>query len=246
MEAILEVENLFIDYKIVKPIGYRQLIRSIFLKEKNKNTEIFTAIKDVSFSLERGKCLGIVGANGSGKSTLLRAVADIYKPDKGEIKKNCNKTSLLSLGVGFQTRLTGRENILLSGLSMGFSKDEITELTDSIIEYSELQEFIDKPVKTYSSGMYSKLAFSISIMLKCDLLLIDEVLSVGDMRFRQKSFNTLKEIINNDQQSVIIVSHAEDSLKNLCDKILWLEKGEVKMFGDVEEVIESYKNFMMK
>lgn len=249
MENILEVNNLYIDYKIIKSISYRKYLRYVFKREpinKDENIKIFSAVRNVSFNLEKGKCLGIVGANGSGKSTILRAIADIYVPDKGTILKYSEKTALLSLGVGFQTRLSGRENIILSGLSLGFTKKEILDLSDAIIEFSELGEFIDKPVKTYSSGMYSKLAFSISVMLKCDLLLIDEVLSVGDMRFKQKSFNKLKQIIMDDNQSVIIVSHAEGTIKSLCDRVLWLDRGEVKMFGDTDEVLLEYKNFMLK
>ena len=207
-------------------------------------TEYFEAVKGVSFEVEKGKILGIVGKNGSGKSTLLRAIAGIFSADEGSIDLHGHTISLLSIGVGFQNALTGRENIFLSGLLLGFTKEQINEKLEEIIEFSELEDFIDRPVKTYSSGMYSKLAFSITAILETEIMLIDEVLSVGDARFRKKSFEKMKELIDNKDRTVIIVSHSTDTLSKLCDNILWLHEGEKRMYGTTEQILPEYNAFM--
>ena len=238
---ILQVKNVWINYKTINSISYRELFNPKKMRLKKNN--VFTAVKNVSFNLKR-RMFGHVGANGSGKSTLLRGIANIYSPDKGEINRYCDKVSLLSLGIGFQTRLPGRQNIILSGLAMGFSKKEIHEKMEEIIEFSELEDFIDKPVKTYSSGMYSKLAFSISVMLKTDLLLIDEVLSVGDMNFRKKSNEKLREIIGHEDQSVIIVSHDLSTISSACNRVAWLDHGELQAIGESGIILEKYSDFM--
>ena len=240
---IIDVKNVSIYYKYTASISYRNAIKEFFGK-KNKSDKVFQAVKNVSFTVNKGETIGIVGENGSGKSTLLSALAGIYHPDEGEIHIDCDTISLLALGVGFQSRLTGFQNIYLAGLAMGFSKEEIESRFDEIIEFSELGEFIYKPVKTYSSGMYSKLAFSISSILSTDVLLIDEVLSVGDIRFQQKSHARILEMINDENRSVVIVSHSESVLRSLCKRVLWLHKGENRMFGEAEEVLDAYTSFM--
>ena len=184
---IITLKNVKIVYKNTKPTGYRSMLKKLIKRSPSEMKEkTFTAVDEVSFQMYKGETVGIVGANGSGKSTLLRAIGGIYGIDGGVMRINCERTSLLALGVGFQSRLSGRTNIYLAGYAMGFSKQEIEDKMDEIIEFSELGEFIDKPVKTYSSGMYSKLAFSISAMLTTDVMLIDEVLSVGDIRISEK------------------------------------------------------------
>lgn len=188
--------------------------------------------------------MGVVGKNGSGKSTMLKAIAGIFTADEGEIDLHGHSISLLSIGVGFDKRLSGRENIFLSGLLLGFSEKQIKEKMDEIIEFSELGNFIDKPVKTYSSGMYSKLAFSITAILETEIMLIDEVLSVGDAKFKKKSYKKMKSLINQKNRTVIIVSHSSDTLRKLCDTILWLHDGEIKMLGSVDEVLPVYEEFM--
>ena len=155
-----------------------------------------------------------------------------------------NTISLLSIGVGFQNALSGRENIYLSGMLLGFSRDFIDEKLDEIIEFSELGDFIDRPVKSYSSGMYSKLAFSITAILETDIMLIDEVLSVGDAKFKKKSYAKMKELISNEDRTVLIVSHSSDTIKNLCDNVLWIHDGEMKMYGTTAEVLPKYDEFM--
>lgn len=236
----IEVKNLKIRYKCLNKISIR---KSIFSLRKSK-TEVFEAVKGVSFDVKEGEILGIVGKNGSGKSTMLRAIAGIFSPDEGTIDLHGHSVSLLSIGVGFQKKLTGRENIYLSGMLLGFTQEQINEKMNEIIEFSELGKFIDRPVKTYSSGMYSKLAFSITAILETDIMLIDEVLSVGDAKFKKKSYKKMKELITDQERTVIIVSHSSDTLRKLCSKILWLHDGEMRMYGTTEEVLPKYEEFM--
>lgn len=201
----------------------------------------YEAVKGVSIEVARGQIVGITGTNGAGKSTLLRAIAGIFSPDKGSIDLHGNSVSLLAIGVGFQKDLTGRENILLSGLLLGFTREQIEAKTDEIIEFAGIGEFIDRPVATYSSGMYSKLAFAVTTTLETDVMLIDEVLAVGDRKFRRKSFRRMKKLISNRDHTFFIVSHSEDSLRNLCDTVLWLENGKVMMYGPAGEVLDAYE-----
>lgn len=170
--------------------------------------------------------------------------AGIFAPDSGTIDLKGNSVSLLSIGVGFQRELTGRENIILSGMLLGFSEKAVRERMEEIIEFSELGKFIDAPVRTYSSGMYSKLAFSITAILETDIMLIDEVLSVGDARFKKKSYNKMKQLISDENRTVVMVSHDTKTLDGLCDEILWLHDGEIKMYGNTKEVLEKYEEFM--
>ena len=208
------------------------------------NAKEFHAVKDVSFEIPKGQILGICGKNGSGKSTLLRAIAGIFSADSGTIDLHGNTISLLSIGVGFQRRLSGYENIFLSGLLLGYSEEQINEKLDEIIEFSELGDFIYKPVNSYSSGMYSKLAFAITAILETDIMLIDEVLSVGDVRFQQKSYNKMKELISDENRTVIIVSHSSRTLKSLCDRVIWINDGVLKGDGDPEEIVDKYEEYM--
>lgn len=240
MEYAIEVENLKIRYRCLKKMSIR---KSIFHLKKS-NVEVFEAVKGVSFKVPQGEIMGIVGKNGSGKSTMLRAIAGIFSPDEGSIDLHGKSVSLLSIGVGFQKKLTGRENIYLSGMLLGFTEQQIKEKMDEIIEFSELGNFIDKPVKTYSSGMYSKLAFSITAILETEIMLIDEVLSVGDAKFKKKSYKKMQQLITHEDRTVIIVSHNSETIKNLCTSVLWLHEGLVKMIGTPEEVMPKYEEFM--
>ena len=201
----------------------------------------YEAVKGVSVEVARGQIVGITGTNGAGKSTLLRAIAGIFSPDKGGIDLHGNTVSLLSIGVGFQKELTGRDNILLSGLLLGFTKEQIEAKTDDIIEFAGIGEFIDRPVSTYSSGMYSKLAFAVTTTLETDIMLIDEVLSVGDRKFKRKSFKRMKKLISNRDHTFFIVSHSDESLRNLCDTVMWLEEGKLVMYGPADEVLDAYE-----
>ena len=177
---------------------------------------------------------------------MLRAIAGIFSPDSGEIDLHGHSVSLLSIGVGFQKALTGRENIVLSGMLLGFSEEQVRAKMDEIIKFAELGRFIDMPVRTYSSGMYSKLAFSITAVLESDIMLIDEVLSVGDVKFKKKSYNKMKQLISNKDRTVIIVSHSSETLKKLCTSLMWLHEGEIKMIGETGKVLDAYEEFMAK
>lgn len=240
-ESVISVKDVKIRYRFLKKVS---LIKSMFSFKKLNKTEYFEAVKGVSFEVEKGQILGIVGKNGSGKSTLLRAIAGIFSPDEGSIDLHGHNVSLLSIGVGFNTSLTGRENIYLSGMLLGFTREQIDAKLDEIIEFSELGKFIDRPVKTYSSGMHSKLAFSITAILETEIMLIDEVLSVGDVKFKKKSYEKMKSLIEDRDRTVIIVSHSTETLQKLCDNILWIHDGEMKMIGSTEEVLPEYNKFM--
>ncbi len=234
------VSNLHIQYKGLQKISIK---RNLFRLKPNKK-DIVEAVKGVSFEIKEGKILGIVGKNGSGKSTMLRAIAGIFSPDKGSINLHGNTVSLLSIGVGFNKKLTGYENIYLSGMLLGFTEEQIKEKEREIIEFADIGDFIDKPVRMYSSGMYSKLAFAITAILETDIMLIDEVLSVGDVQFKKKSYEKMRELIDDDTRTVIIVSHSTSTLEELCDEVLWLHDGKMKMIGKPDEVLPKYKEFM--
>ncbi|MCM1497019.1 MAG: ABC transporter ATP-binding protein [Clostridium sp.] len=239
-DIAIEVKNLRIGYKNIQAYS----IKKSLLKLKKAHVEEFQAVKDVSFSVTKGEILGIIGKNGSGKSTMLKALAGIFCPDSGSIDLKGHTVSLLSIGVGFQNEVTGRENILLSGMLLGFSEEQIREKMPEIIEFAELGKFIDMPVKTYSSGMHSKLAFSITAILETEIMLVDEVLSVGDAKFKKKSFRKMKELISNKDRTVVIVSHNEDTLQSLCDRVMWMHEGEIKRIGNPAEVLAEYQEFM--
>ena len=239
IQNAIEVNNVSISYRILNNVSIR---RTLF--QKKQRNEVFEAVKNVSFEVEEGGILGIIGKNGSGKSTLLKSMAGVFSPNSGTIDLHDHSVSLMALGVGFKYELTGRANVMLSGLLLGFTEKEVEERMDSIIEFSEIGEFIDRPVRTYSSGMHSKLAFAITACLETDIMLVDEVLSVGDERFRQKSMNKMRELILDDKRTVVIVSHDIGTLKELCDKVLWLHDGEIKMMGEPGEVLDEYARFM--
>ena len=237
-EIAIHIKDLVVSYRDIKKFSIR---KTLFNREKSS---LFTAIKGISFDIKKGEIVGICGKNGSGKSTLLRAIAGIFSADKGIISLNGNTVSLLSIGVGFQRKLTGYDNIFLSGMLLGFSKEQIQEKLDDIIKFSELGKFIYKPVSSYSSGMYSKLAFSITAILETDIMLIDEVLSVGDIAFREKSYNKMKELINDENRTVVIVSHSSKTLTDLCDRVIWLHEGNIVKDGKPSEVVGKYEEFL--
>lgn len=236
----IEVKDLKITYKCVKSLSMR---KSLFHLRKSK-LEVYEALRGISFEVKKGEIMGIVGKNGSGKSTLLRAIAGIFSADSGSIELESDSVSLLSIGVGFQKKLSGRENIILSGMLLGFSEQEVRDKMNEIIEFANLGKFIDMPVKTYSSGMYSKLAFSITAVLETDIMLIDEVLSVGDAKFKKKSYKKMQELIMDENRTVVIVSHSTETLEKLCTSLLWLHEGEIKMQGDTKTVLDAYNEFM--
>lgn len=239
-EIAIEVKNLYISYRNLQKFSIKQSL----LHMKKLHADVFEAVKDVSFEVEKGEILGIIGKNGSGKSTMLKALAGIFSADSGSIDLRGHSVSLLSIGVGFEREMSGRENIILSGMLLGFSEEFIRSKMDEIIEFAGLGKFIDMPVRTYSSGMYSKLAFSITAVLETDIMLIDEVLSVGDEKFKKKSYAKMKSLISNRERTVVIVSHSLETLQDLCDKILWLHEGKLVEIGTPDEVLPRYLEFM--
>lgn len=235
----LEVNHVSIDYKNLMHMSMHQSL----LQKGVKRAEVIRAVDDVSFSVEQGKILGIVGRNGSGKTTLLRSIAGIFRPDEGYIDTKGNRVSLMAIGIGFNPNNTGRENILKSGMLLGCELDYVKEHMEEIIEFSELGDFIERPVRTYSSGMYSKLSFAVTAILDTDIMLVDEVLSVGDEHFRQKSYKKMEELMLSNR-TVLIVSHATDTLKKFCDNVLWINDGKFMKLGQTEEVLAEYDEFM--
>lgn len=236
----IEVRHLVIRYKCLKNVS----IRNSLFKLKKTKSEVFEAVRDISFDVKKGEILGVIGKNGSGKSTTLRAIAGIFSPDGGSIELCTNSIALLSIGIGFQKKLTGRENIVLSGLLLGYSAEQMETKMQDIIDFSELGKFIDMPVRTYSSGMFSKLSFAITAILEPEIMLIDEVLSVGDAKFKKKSGAKMQELISDENRTVVIVSHNNETIRSLCDRVLWLHEGEMKMIGTPDEVLPIYNKFM--
>lgn len=241
-EIAITVKDLKIRYKSVQAYS----IKKSLLRMKNAETKEFEAVRGISFEVKQGEILGITGKNGSGKSTMLRALANIFSADEGSIDLHGHTVSLLAIGVGFMKDLTGRENIMLSGMLLGFTEEQVREKMPEIIDFAGLGKFIDMPVRTYSSGMYSKLAFSITAILETEIMLIDEVLSVGDEKFKKKSYKKMKSLISNRDRTVVIVSHNLATLEELCDRVLWMHDGKKKMLGEPHEVLEKYREFMDK
>lgn len=237
----ISVNDVYLSYRSIVPVSKRRIDAS---GKKSGRVDHFEALHGVSFEIARGEIVGLIGRNGSGKSTLLRVLAGIFEADRGSVDLHGHTVSLLALGVGFQKALSGRENIYLSGLLMGFSKQRIDEQIDEIIEFSELGQFIDRPVQTYSSGMQSKLGFAITAILKTDIILVDEVLSVGDTHFKKKSFSKMKELIAEKNRTVIIVSHSTSTIQDICEKVIWLHDGDIKMIGPTSEVVDLYEEYM--
>ena len=205
---------------------------------KNKTEEI-TVLKDINIEINKGETVALIGVNGSGKSTLLKLMTKIIYPNKGTLKTYGKLTSLLELGAGFHPDFTGRENIYFNAAIFGLTKKEIDDRLESIIEFSELGDFIDSPVRTYSSGMYMRLAFSVAINVDAEILLIDEILAVGDQHFQDKCFAKLEELAKS-KMTIVIVSHSLDSIKKLCNRAIWINNGEVAKDGKCQDVISEY------
>jgi ABC-type polysaccharide/polyol phosphate transport system ATPase subunit len=201
------------------------------------------AVKGVSFEVPHGTVLGVVGSNGAGKSTLMRTIAGILPPTSGRVEVNGRVSTLLALGVGFNKKLTGRENVILGGLAAGLSREALDHKYEAIAAFAELEEFMDMPMRTYSSGMYGRLAFSVAVNMDPDILLIDEALSVGDAKFRRKSARKMQALCAEDR-TVVLVSHALGTIKDLCDQAIWLDKGVLKLWDDAETVVDAYTDFL--
>ena len=240
---MIDIKNVSMKFNlgIEKDFSIKQAFINFFSgKKKKKKNDYFWALKDVNFHINKGEVVGLVGSNGAGKSTLLKVVSGVMKPTKGEVIVNGNISPMIELGAGFDAELTARENIYLNGAVLGYSKKFIDEKFDEIVEFSELQDFLEVPVKNFSSGMTAKLAFSIATVVNPEILIVDEILSVGDMRFQEKSKKKMMSMINGGT-TVLYVSHSIKSIKDICTKAVWIEHGEVQMIGDVNKVCDAYK-----
>ena len=236
-DVAIDVKNMSKDFKLIydKPNTLKE--RLVFWKNTKK--EYRNVLKNINISIKKGETVALIGTNGSGKSTLLKLMTKIIYPTKGTIKTNGKLTSLLELGAGFHPDFTGRENIYFNASIFGLSATEIDSRVDDIIKFSELEDFIDAPVRTYSSGMYMRLAFSVAINVDAEILLIDEILAVGDQHFQEKCFNKLHEL-KDSGRTIVIVSHSLESVKNLCNRAIWIYNGEVRLDGNTEEVVDEY------
>lgn len=208
--------------------------------------ESFYAIRDLSFSIDRGSVVGFIGPNGAGKSTILKLISKVTEPSDGEISTQGKIAGLLELGAGFHTELTGRENIFFKSAILGMKKQQIEDRFDDIAAFSELEEFLDTPIKYYSSGMYARLGFSVAIHINPDILLIDEVLSVGDASFRDKCIEKVEDFSTSEKKAVVFVSHNLEYVKKLCKKVFWIDKGQIIKFGEPEKVIGDYLDSVEK
>ncbi len=241
MENAVELKNIEMHFNMSKE--RLDSIKEYFLRlVKGKLMfEDFVALDNVSFNIEKGDVFGIVGLNGSGKSTILKVISGILTPTKGSVRTVGTIAPLIELGAGFDMELTARENIYLNGSVLGYSKKFMDEKFDEIVDFSEMREFLDAPMKNYSSGMVARIGFAIATITKPDILIVDEILAVGDFHFQEKCERRINEMINDDT-TVIIVSHSIEQIERLCKHCAWLEKGKLKMLGDALEVCNAYKN----
>lgn len=239
----VKVEGLSVTYRttVVKRPTFTGTLRR--LGRRKRIVREVRAVRDVSFDVPHGTVLGIIGVNGAGKSTLMRTVAGILPPTSGRVEVHGRVSTLLALGVGFNAELSGRDNVVLGGLAAGLTRDEVAAKYDSIAEFAELDDLMDVPMRTYSSGMYGRLAFSVAVNMEPDILLIDEALSVGDARFKRKSFDRMRELCD-QAGTILIVSHGLKNLRKLCNEVVWMHKGRVRMRDDPEAVIEAYTRFL--
>lgn len=236
---ILKNVSMKFNLGVEKEGSLKMIFINLFSHKKKKNKEYFWALKNIDFRIDKGDVVGIIGANGAGKSTLLKVVSGVYKPTTGTVTVNGKISPMIELGAGFDAELTARENIYLNGAILGYSKEFLEKKFDEIVEFSELKDFLDVPVKNFSSGMVAKLAFSISTIVDPEVLIVDEILSVGDIKFQEKSKNKMMSMINGGT-TVLYVSHSLSSIRELCNKVIWLEHGKIVMMGDTKKVCDAY------
>lgn len=243
MEAILQVDRVSISYKLgdFKDIGLKEWVMRHL--KRNYQVETFMAVENVSFELYKGDMLGVIGTNGSGKSTLLKAVTGVMEPRSGSIIRRGSVAALLELASGFDGDLTVRENAYLRGAMLGYTKEFMDKTYEDIIDFAELMDFEDRPFKQLSTGMQSRLAFSIASLVQPEILILDEVLSVGDGAFQEKSAAKMREIIASGA-ATILVSHSLDQVRELCNKVLWLNKGQQVAYGETEPICDRYEEFL--
>ena len=242
-QPAIEVEGIVVDFPLVR--HHSRGVKEAFLEwirpRVKTKPKVFRALSGVTFAIDRGEVVGIVGRNGSGKSTLLRVIADIYPPDEGRVITRGRISALLELGAGFRDELSGRENIYLAGAILGYSSRDMRSLAPEIIDFSELEEQIDAPLRTYSSGMRSRLGFAVATAVQPEILLVDEALAVGDASFRERSMQRIETMVSKEDTTVIVVSHNVAELQRLCTRLILLEKGKMVMEGEPDEVLARYQ-----
>lgn len=244
---MINIENVSMKFNlgIEKGFSIKQSFINFFdpkIRKKNKELKkknSFWALTDVSFHIGKGEVVGLIGSNGAGKSTLLKVVSGVMKPTKGKVQVNGVISPMIELGAGFDDELTARENIYLNGSILGYQRNFLEEKFDEIVEFSELKDFLDVPVKNFSSGMVAKLAFSIATIVDPEILIVDEILSVGDIKFQEKSQKKMMELIEGGT-TVLYVSHSIESIKQLCSKVVWLEHGKIVDIGDPKKICNAY------
>lgn len=245
---MIKVNNVSMKFNlgIEKNFSLKQFFINIF-KPRNKRPkkEYFWALKDVSFEVKKGEVVGFIGSNGAGKSTMLKVIAGVMKPTKGNVEVYGNICPMIELGAGFDMDLTARENIYLNGAVLGYSKEFIESKFEEIVEFSELREFLDVPVRNFSSGMTARLAFSIATVVDPEILIVDEILSVGDIAFQAKSEAKMQSLIGGGT-TVLFVSHSLSQIEKICNKVVWLEHGQVKKIGPVKEICKEYYDSQLK
>ena len=239
-KSIIKVDKVSMKFKLTKDRIFS--LKEYFIKflKRELKYEEFKALTNISFELKKGEILGIIGFNGSGKSTMLKIISGIMKPTEGLVEVKGNISPLIELGSGFDVELTARENVFLNGYILGYSKKFLREHFDKIIVFSELNEFVDVPLKNFSSGMIARLGFAIATTVNPEILIVDEILSVGDFKFQEKSENRIREMIKNGV-TVIMVSHSIKQIEELCTKVLWLDKGKIRDYGETKRICEEYK-----
>ena len=242
---MIKVDNVSMRFNlgIEKNFSLKQFFINMFNpKKKQAKKEEFWALKDISFEVKKGEVVGFIGSNGAGKSTMLKVIAGVMKPTIGQVKVEGNICPMIELGAGFDMDLTARENIFLNGAVLGYSKAFIEEKFDEIVEFSELKEFLDVPVRNIPYGMTARLTFSIATVVDPEILIVDEILSVGDLAFQQKSENKMQSMIGGGT-TVLFVSHSTEKIKKICNKVIWIEHGKVQQIGS-KEVCDAYQEFM--
>ena len=239
---MISVKNVTMKFNLgIEATSFKETFVSLFDKKRrvSKEKNELIALNDISFEVSKGEVVGLIGSNGAGKSTLLKVVSGVMKPTKGSIRVDGVISPMIELGAGFDAELTARENIYLNGAILGYSKKFLDSKFEEIVEFSEVRDFLDVPVKNFSSGMTAKLAFSIATIVDPEILIVDEILSVGDIKFQEKSKRKMMEMIHGGT-TVLYVSHSLDSIKDLCTKVIWLDHGKIVKMGDPKKVCEEY------
>jgi ABC-type polysaccharide/polyol phosphate transport system ATPase subunit len=239
----VKVDQLSVTYLTTydkRPTLKRTLVR---LGRRQRGVRVIKAVREISFEVPHGTVLGIVGVNGAGKSTLMRTIAGILPPTEGRVEVDGRVSTLLALGVGFNSDFSGRDNVVLGGLAAGLPREQLEAKYDEITEFAELGDFMDLPMRVYSSGMYGRLAFSVAVHMDPDILLVDEALSVGDARFKRKCFDKMRELCA-QAGTILIVSHALKSIRQLCTEVIWMHKGQIAMRGEPDTVVDAYRQFL--